>query len=108
MEKLFQKKPEDQVRKKRIPVLVTAEEDEKIKRLAKIRNLNASDFMRRAALGRRADVDHETEIVLALSDCARSVRELHTAFVEKGVPPPEATLLPIIQEAKAAMLRITK
>lgn len=108
MAKLFEKKPDDQVRIKRIPVLVTVEEHDQIKSKAKKRNLNASDYMRRAALGRRADVDHETAIVLALSDHTRSIRELHAAYLEKGDVPPEPLLAILIQEAKAAMLRITK
>lgn len=54
------------------------------------------------------DVDFETEIVLALSDITRSVRALHAAMVERGIAPPEADLLPLILDARAAMLRISK
>lgn len=108
MAKLFQKKSDEDLRIKRLRVFATAGESETIKRLAKIRNLNVSTFMLRAALGRRADVDHETEIVLALIDYTRSIRELHATFIGKGVEPPEALLKPAIQDAKEAMLRITK
>ncbi|AMR80271.1 hypothetical protein A2G96_09580 [Cupriavidus nantongensis] len=70
--------------------------------------MDESEFIRRAALGRKADVDFETEIVLALSDITRAVRALHADMVERGITPPEAELLPLILEARAAMLRISK
>ena len=108
MTKLFQKKSDEEKRSKRLPVLMTEKEFAQIKHLAGIRKLDVSDFMRRSALGRRADVDHETDIVLALSDCTRAIRALHAAFVEKGVKPPEEALMPVILDARAAMLRISR
>lgn len=70
--------------------------------------MDVSDFMRRAALGRKADVDYETEIVLALSDITRVIRGFHAALVERGITPPEDELRPVILEARAAILRISK
>lgn len=108
MAKLFQKKAEDEKRTKRVPLLLTEAEKEKIKRSASIRHLDASEFIRRAALGRKADVDYETEIVLVLSDVTRAIREFHSALVERGITPPESALLPVILDARAAMVRIAK
>lgn len=104
----FQKKPDAQ--KRTVPTLVRWTEDEvqKVRHSASIRQMDVTEFIRRAALGRKADVDFETEIVLALSDITRAVRALHAAMVERGITPPEAELLPLILEARAAMLRISK
>ncbi|ART61447.1 hypothetical protein CBP36_20995 (plasmid) [Acidovorax carolinensis] len=70
--------------------------------------MDESEFIRRAALGRKADVDFETEIVLSLSDITRAVRALHAALLEHKIAPPEAELLPLILEARAAIQRISK
>jgi hypothetical protein len=104
----FQKKPDAE--KRTVPTLIRWTEDEaqKVRHSASIRQMDVAEFIRRAALGRKADVDFETEIVLALSDITRSVRALHAAMVERGIAPPEADLLPLILDARAAMLRISK
>lgn len=108
MAKLFQKKDPSELRSKRVPLLLTEKEHLQIGRLAKVRNLDVSEFIRRAALGRKADVDHETQIVLALSDVTRSIRGLHAALVEHGAVPLESQLLPVILDAREAILRISK
>ncbi|WP_247391718.1 plasmid mobilization protein [Ralstonia pseudosolanacearum] len=104
----FQKKPDAE--KRTVPTLIRWTEDEvqKVRHSASIRQMDVAEFIRRAALGRKADVDFETEIVLALSDITRSVRALHAAMVERGIVPPEADLLPLILDARAAILRISK
>lgn len=104
----FTKKDDSQRRGIRKVFRVTEEEDQKIRHSAAIRQMDESEFVRRAALGRKADVDFETEIVLALSDSTRAVRALHAAMVERGIAPPEAELLALILEARAAILRISK
>ncbi len=104
----FQKKPDAQKRTVQTLVRWTEDEVQKVRHSASIRQMDVAEFIRRAALGRKADVDFETEIVLALSDITRAVREMHAAMVERGITPPEAELLPLILEARAAMLRISK
>lgn len=104
----FQTKPNDQKRRVPLPVLWTQDEAEKVRHSAGIRQLTVGEFIRRAALGRRADVDMETEIVLALSHITGSVRALHAALVEHKIAPPEAELLPLILEARAAILQVSK
>ena len=77
--------------------------------IAKFADLaKSSSAIRCAALGRKADVDFETEIVLALSELTRCVRMIHAALVDEGLNPGEEVWLPVILEARAAMLRISK
>ena len=108
MTKLFKKKTEHELKSVRYQIRLTAKDDEKIRHSAKIRQMDVSEFIRRAALGRKANVDYETEIVLALSDSTRAIRALHAAMVERGIPPPEDLLLPIIVGAGDAIMRISK
>jgi len=107
MTKLFKKMPNAERKSFRQEIRLTVKEDETIRKSAKIRNLSVSDFLRRAALGRRADVQYETQIVLALGDLIQSARDLNATMVERGFQPSE-DLLCITQEAIAAMKRISK
>jgi len=86
----------------------TPDEAQKVRHSAGVRQMDVAEFIRRAALGRKADVDHETEAVLALSAITREVRALHAAMAKLGVTPPEADLLPVILEARQAILRIAE
>lgn len=106
MTKLFKRKPDDAVKSVRYQLRLTTKDDAAIRHAASIRQMDVAEFMRRAALGRRADVDFDTEIVLALSACVRSVRDLHAALIEREITPPDDVLRPIITEAIAAMHRI--
>ncbi len=108
MKKFFKAKEPSELRSVRYPILLTQAEAVEIRRLAKIRELSVADFMRRAALGRRADVDYETEIVLALNNSTRAIRAFHKAMVEQGIPPMEDLLLPIILRSGDAIERISK
>ena len=108
MTKLFQKKDASDLRSVKRLICLTEKEDEKIRHAASIRQMAISEFMRRAALGRKADVHYETEIVLALSDITRAIRGFHAALVERGITPPEEVLRPVILDARAAILRISK
>lgn len=108
MTKLFKPKAEADSKPVRYQIRLGVEDDKKIRRSAEIRQMTLSEFIRRAALGRRADVDYETEIVLALSDITRAIRGFHAAMVERGITPPEELLRPVILEARAAILRISK
>lgn len=105
---LFQKKAPEDVRGKRFPLRLTSKERDDIQHLADIRNLDMSEYIRRAALGRKADVSYEIEIVLALSNVTKAIRDMHAALVAQGIAPPDAVLLPVVLDARAAMLRIGK
>lgn len=108
MTKLFKHKDPVNVRSVRYPILLTEEEAMTIRQAASIRQLSVAEFIRRAALGRKADVDYETEIVLVLSGITRVIRGYHAALVERGVAPPEAEMSAVIVDARAAIHRITK
>ena len=108
MTKLFKPKAEIDSKPVRYQIRLGAKDDKTIRRSAEIRQMTVSEFIRRAALGRRADVDYDTEIVLALSDITRAIRAFHAAMVERDIAPPEDLLRPVILDARAAMLRISK
>lgn len=107
MKNLFKKIPEENRKAKFIHVRISSTDAEIISAYAKARNLSVCDFMRRAALGRRADVRFETEIVLQLKDIIQAIRVLHTFMVERGVPPNEEAWGLVIDEALSAMRRIS-
>jgi hypothetical protein len=105
---LFKAVP-DAVRKDTaILVRISQIENDQIRYSASIRNLSVAEFMRRAALGRKADVRYETEIVLQLSEVTRVLRGLHREMIAKGMSPPEAIWTPVMDAALAAMIRISK
>ena len=108
MTKLFKKKEISELRTIRYPILLTEAEATDIRHSAKIRQLTVAEFIRRAALGRKANIDFETEIVIALMDSTRAIRALHKAMVERGIPPMEELLLPIILRSGDAIERISK
>lgn len=108
MSKLFKTVPAEQRRSNRYEIRLTAKEAEAIQFSAKIRQMSVAEFMRRAALGRRADVRYEVEIVIVLRDVVAAIRLLYAALVERGITPPKEAWGPLIDEACAAMRRITK
>ena len=67
MTALFKKKFEENLRSITRKVRMTKLEDMQIEAAAKIRQMDVSEFMRRTALGRRADVNYETETLLVES-----------------------------------------
>jgi len=108
MTTLFKKKDDADARSVRRELRLTREEDQLIRDAAALRQLDVSEFIRRAALGRKADVRFEIDIVLMLIEVVKSIRELHSAVVATGGLPPEPQWQPVISQAVAAMLRIEK
>lgn len=106
--KLFKQVSDAERKDDPILVRLSKADAEAIRHSAAIRQLSVSEFIRRAALGRKADVDYETEIVLVLSAVTRAIRGMHAALVERGISPPEEEWRPVIVEARAAILRISK
>ena len=102
-------KPVDESIKKSTAILVrlSKADAETIRESANIRNLSVSEFMRRAALGRKADVRYETQIVLQLIDVGRAIRQIHKAMVDQGMTPPEEIWLPIMKGASDAIVKIS-
>lgn len=109
MSKLFQKIDDEKRRSIRYPILLTQKEAETIRFSAKARNLSVAEFIRRAALGRKADLRYETEIILELREVTQAIRRMHADLVERNMLPSEIEdWLPVIQHAIAATLRISK
>lgn len=108
MAKLFKVLPAEKKHTQRIDIRLLPSDVEIIRASAKARNLNVSEFIRSAAMGRRADVVFETEIVLALRDVVMVIRAWHAELVARGLTPPEEYMEVIVDAALAAMLRIEK
>lgn len=106
MTKLFTVKASADLRSVNCPIRLTQEEARTIRHSASIRNMSVAEFMRRAALARKADVNYETQIVLELSDIIRAIRAIHKQMVEMQIAPPEEIWSPLIDEAIDAILRV--
>jgi hypothetical protein len=104
--KMFVALPEGVGKLERIEIRVTSEESVKLRRLAAIRQMSLSDFLRRAGLGRATPVDFETDLILGLCDVARAIRELHKGYLDAGFEPPETILLPVMNATKLAILQV--
>lgn len=104
----FKPVPDELRRSISVLIRLTTAESEQIREAADIRCLSLSDFIRRASLGRRADVRIETHIILALRDVVQEIRAMHKTYLNLGLHPPEELWLPLIDEAVKAMRRISK
>ena len=108
MSKLFKKMPIEKRKISRCEIRLTAIEAAKISASAEARNLSVGEYIRRAALGRRTDVCYESQVVLALTEVVEVIKMLLAAEVEMGLPPTDHEWDPVIEEAVAAMQRISK
>lgn len=111
MTKLFKTKSPEYLRSVRREVRLTKSEEEKIKKSADLRQLDFSEFMRRAALGRRTDVNYNVDVVLALLELDRKINEiglLHKAMIERGITPPIDDWRPVKNEIRMAVVRIAQ
>jgi uncharacterized protein (DUF1778 family) len=106
MAKLFREVDEKKKRKELLKAYGTEDEKKTIVEQAAIRGLSVSDYLVRSALHRRADVRMETELILAVRDVVTEIRELHAAYLAKGLLPPEAILRPILVGCEQAILNI--
>jgi hypothetical protein len=106
MAKKFQTIPTGEKRVIRHPVMMNIIEHDEIKRLADIRNLTVSEYMRRTALGRKTDIDYESQIIIQLTRTVIALKDIHKQHVDTGVPPPEDIMLPVLQQAKKAILMV--
>lgn len=117
--KPFKAVPTELKRTLRIPVRVNAEEKAQLDHAAQIRNLDTSDWLRRAGLGRKADVRYDTQIVLAITQSVQAIRttglDILSLAPTLANEPASAKLHQLLDEmrqavveAKAALLRIDK
>ena len=100
--------PEDERKSDSFLVRCTVADGRRILEQARIRSLSRSEFVRRAALGRTANVDYETGTILALSALTRAIRDLHAALAEYRLPLMEEQLQPIMDGITATMHRMGK
>lgn len=104
----FFKKIEDSDRKE-VAILVRLSKNDAntIRESANIRKLSTADFIRRAALGRKADTRYEGMIVLQLSEVIKNFKELHAVITQTGVSPPEEDFLRLYRKIEDAMELMT-
>lgn len=108
MSKLFKKMPTEKLKSARLEVRASEKDALAIRGLAFSRCLSVSEFMRRAALGHRADVHFEVEIILSIREVVQSIRGMQATIITLGFQPPDDELGRVLDEALAAMLRISK
>lgn len=108
MNKLFKKIPASEKRSIRYEILLSQIEANEIRTSAHARNLSVADFMRRAALGKRADLRFDTEIVLSLRAVVQTIRQLNSTIITEGIIPPSEVFGQLIDEALASMKKISK
>lgn len=111
MSELFKRKPLELKRTVRREVRLTVQEDEAIQESAKNRQLDFSEFMRRAALGRRADVNFDVELVLTMRELSRtinSIGKLHEAMIEREITPPVDDWREVKMSIRLAMERVAQ
>ena len=108
MSELFKNKPNAEKKSIRYEIRVSEKDAKNIRESALIRNLSISEFIRRASLGRRADVGLEVEIILSLRSVVQSIRQLNSTCAVTGVTFPKDELGILIDHALSAMLRISK
>lgn len=106
MNALFQKLAPEKRKSFRVAIRLSRKEYEEIQVNANIRNLTVSEFIRRAALGRRADVRIETQIVTQLIHLVQEIRSLRKSLAEVGACPPDEKIIDLIRQASAVMLQI--
>lgn len=106
MTKLFKKKPEGEKVFKNILVGFTAAGWEHLCKQADARNLSRNEFIRRAVDGRRADVRHETNVVLVMGRFIEEVNLLRKDLHTRGLLDEEKKWEDVRNKAIEAMLRI--
>lgn len=104
----FKAKSEDEKLKVKILVGWTESDAAQLREKAKLRKLDVNEYIRRCALGRKADVDYDTDIVLTLSGITHAIRAMHAGMIERNIKPPEPEMLSLILDARAAIQRVSK
>ena len=106
--RLFQKLPDELRASERLELRLAKTDKAKIQHAAAIRNLTVSDYVLRATLGRKAEIRYETEIVVQLVDLIRVLREIHADLKKTGRSPSLEGFRPLVDEVRAAIIRIQK
>lgn len=107
MAKLFRKKAEGLKRVKLIQIRVTEQEHAEMSAQAGMRALDISEYLRRVALHRRAEVKIEQEMILEVSSAVRALREIHAGYLAVGQIPPVSVLQPLLDRCETAILSLS-
>ena len=103
----FKEKDPEKVKSKRIQIRVTESDEFLIQQAAMIRNLSVGEFCRRAALGRKADVKYDIQIVLTVLRVNQTLRDMYHKYLEVGLAPPEDLMAKMLLDGIDAMKRIS-
>lgn len=106
MAKLFRKI--DAVDKRTIKYMIrlNEQEAETIRTSALVRKLSVAEFIRRAALARKADVNYETEIVRSLCDSITQMKIMTTVMREQKFDVPVAEMRELMARSSSALDKI--
>ena len=108
MVKLFKEVAIEDKRAKGVLIRLKASEIIDLQMQAQMRNLSTSEYVRRMALHRRADIRIETELILAVRDVVTEIRALHAAYLTQGLSPPEEIIRPILSQCEQAILNVAR
>ncbi|MBK4737306.1 plasmid mobilization protein [Noviherbaspirillum pedocola] len=91
-----------------LQIRLTQKESEEIKKSSEIRNPDFTEFGRRAALNRKAEVRTENKIVLEIRALTHRMHETHRELVSRNLEPFKDDFRSLLPEATEAMKRISK
>lgn len=106
MTKAFRKVEATKKRTINYMIRLTEEEAETIRTSALVRKLSVAEFMRRAALGRKADVNYETEIIRMLNDSATIMIDMTTIMRESKIAIPVTEMRELMAYMTEAVKKI--
>jgi uncharacterized protein (DUF1778 family) len=108
MKKMIKKVPLEEMKSKRLELRLTEANHILIKKMADVRNLSVSDFMLRAALGRKADISFQTGLINELRQCKDELRNLRKFLFESGQESPDDAIEEIIDNLNKVALKISR
>ena len=106
MTKAFRKVEATKKRTINYMIRLTEEEAETIRTSALVRKLSVAEFMRRAALGRKADVNYETEIVRMLNHSVTVMKDMTTVMRESKIAIPVTEMRELMSYMSEAIKKI--
>jgi uncharacterized protein (DUF1778 family) len=104
----FQPKSDAERRVRRLVIRLTNDEHETIAESAAIRALDVSGFVRRAALGKKADVQYEYKLIYEMRELGEVLHDIHKSILDTGNAPPEEIMREALFSIVGAMNRISK
>lgn len=87
-------------------VRLSGEEAETIRTSALVRKLSVAEFMRRASLARKADVNYETEIVRAMGESITVMKDMSTIMRELKIAIPVTEMRELMAGMRSAIEKV--